>query len=147
MILPDINLLVYAHDPRSPFHAKARAWWQGLLDGNEAVALAWVVVQGFVRLTTHPKVFENPMAVADSLGRIEEWLSLPHLRILHPSDHHFQTWAQLLRGVGVGANLTTDSHLAALCIERGLILHTSDADFSRFPGLKWINPLQSASNC
>jgi toxin-antitoxin system PIN domain toxin len=142
MILPDINLLVYAHDQGSPHHDKALGWWQGLLDGNEAVALAWVVLLGFVRLTTHPKVFENPMTVSESLARIEEWLSLPHLRIIDPPDHHFQTWSHLLRAVGVGGNLTTDSHLAALCIERGIILHTSDADFSRFPGLKWTNPLQ-----
>lgn len=142
MILPDINLLVYAHDLRSPFHAKALSWLQGLLNGTEGVAFPWVVIQGFVRLTTHPKIFEYPMTPAESLGRVEEWLRLPHFRIIHPPDDHFQTWSRLLGQAGVAGNLTTDAHLAALAIDRGLILHTTDTDFARFAGLKWINPIR-----
>lgn len=141
MILPDVNLLVYAHNLRAPQHRKALDWWQGCLSGREGIALAWVVIQGFVRISTHPKIFENPMTAAEALDRVEEWLSLPHVQIVHPPAGHFATWAHLLRQLGVAGNLTTDSHLAALAIDRGLILHTSDADFARFPGLKWTNPL------
>ena len=141
MILPDVNLLVYAHNLRVPQHSKALAWWERCLQGQEGVAMAWVVIQGFVRITTHPKIFQNPLPLADALSRVEEWLSLPHVQIVHPPQSHFQTWSYQLLNLGSAGNLTTDAHLAALAIERGLILHTTDADFSRFPGLKWKNPL------
>ncbi len=141
MILPDINLLLYAHNPRAPHHQKAFRWWNQCLQGNEGVALAWVVILGFVRIATHPKVFERPMRVEEATGRIAEWLELPHVHLVHPAPTHFQTWSSLLHHIGSAGNLTTDAHLAALAIERGLILHTTDADFSRFPGLKWNNPL------
>ena len=91
MILPDINLLIYAHNIRSPRHEPARNWWNQCLQGNEGVALAWVVVMGFVRIATHPKVFSSPMPVKDALERVEEWLVLPHVHLVHPSDNHFKT--------------------------------------------------------
>ena len=141
MILPDINLLLYAHNPRATHHQKAFQWWNQCLQGNEGVALAWVVILGFVRITTHPRVFERPMTVAAAAGRVEEWLTLPHIHLVHPAQTHFQTWSALLQQIGTAGNLTTDAHLAALAIERGLILHTTDADFARFAGLKWKNPL------
>ena len=142
MILPDINLLLYAHNPRATNHKRAFHWWNQCLQGQEGVALAWVVVLGFVRITTHPKVFERPMAVEAAVGRVEEWLSLPHIHLVHPPQTHFQTWSALLKQIGTAGNLTTDAHLAALAIERGLILQTTDADFARFAGLKWHNPLK-----
>jgi toxin-antitoxin system PIN domain toxin len=141
MILPDVNLLVYAHNIRATHHQKACDWWNNCLQGNDGIALAWVVVLGFVRVTTHPRIFERPMPVEDAVGRVEEWLSLPHIHFIHPAQSHFQTWSSLLKRLGTAGNLTTDVHLAALAIERGLILHTTDADFARFPSLKWINPL------
>lgn len=142
MILPDINLLIYAHNIRAPLHRKAFGWWSQCLRGPDGVALAWVVVLGFVRIATHPKVFERPMTVENALGRVEEWLQLPHVQLVDPPPTHFQTWSGLLRGLGTAGNLTTDAHLAALAIDRGLILQTTDADFARFPGLKWNNPLK-----
>lgn len=141
MILPDVNLLIYAHNIRAHHHPKALRWWGQCLEGTESVALAWVVVLGFVRLATHPKVFANPLPVADALSRVEEWLTLPHVHFIQPPPTHFQTWSGLLNRLGIAANLTTDAHLAALAIDRGLILCTTDADFARFPGLKWRNPL------
>lgn len=141
MILPDVNLLIYAHNPRAAQHAGAMAWWNRCLKGPEGVALAWVVIMGFVRVVTHPNVFARPMPVEEALDRVEEWLSLPHIQLIHPSANHFARWAGMLRGLGIAGNLTTDAHLAALATERGLILHTTDADFIRFPGLKWSNPL------
>jgi uncharacterized protein len=143
MVLPDINLLVYAHNSRAAHHQKAREWWNRCLQGHEGVALAWMVILGFVRIVTHPKIFERPMTVEDAIGRVEEWLSLAHIHLVHPAQTHFQTWSSLLKAVGTAANLTTDAHLAALAIERGLILQTTDADFARFPGLKWENPIRT----
>ena len=81
------------------------------------------------------------MTMEAAVGRVEEWLALPHLHLVHPGQIHFQTWSVLLKGLGTAGNLTTDAHLAALAIGRGLILQTTDADFARFPGLKWNNPL------
>ena len=141
MLLPDVNLLIYAHNEAAPQHAKALDWWNGCLRGPQAVGLAWVVMLGFVRITTHPRVFERPMTVDESLGRIGEWLTLPHVQVLHPADQHFHSWAELLRGIGSAGNLTTDAHLAALAIERKCTLCSTDADFGRFPGLRWVNPL------
>jgi toxin-antitoxin system PIN domain toxin len=141
MILPDINLLVYAHNLRAAKHDAALGWWNSCLGGRDSVALAWVVIQGFVRITTHPKIFENPLPVEDALERVEEWLSLPQVEIVHPPATHFESFSTLLKALGSAGNLTTDAHLAALAIDRGLVLHTTDADFSRFSGLKWRNPL------
>jgi toxin-antitoxin system PIN domain toxin len=141
MILPDVNLLVYAHNLRAPQHPEAAAWWNSCLQGQEGVALAWVVILGFVRITTHPKIFQNPLPVAESLARVEEWLSLPQVQVIHPPQSHFQTWSAQLNQLASAGNLTTGAHLAALAIERGFTLHTTDADFTRFPGLKWENPL------
>lgn len=141
MTLPDVNLLVYAHNLRAPRHDDALAWWNRCLQGSEGVALAWAVVLGFVRIVTHPRIFPRPMSSEDALGRVEEWLALPHIHLIQPSPKHFIIWSSLLRHVGTAGNLTTDAHLAALAIERGLILQTTDADFARFPGLKWNNPL------
>jgi hypothetical protein len=106
------------------------------------VALAWVVVLGFVRIGTNPRVFEHPMLPEEALERVSDWLALPHIHLIHPAEHHFEQWSSLLKAIGTAGNLTTDAHLAALAIERGLILHTTDADFARFPGLKWHNPLR-----
>jgi uncharacterized protein len=144
MILPDVNLLLYAHNPHAPNHNKALHWWNQCLQGHEGVALAWVVILGFVRITTHPRVFERPMTAEAAVGRVEEWLSLPHIHLVHPAQNHFQSWSTLLKQLGTAGNLTTDAHLAALAIERGLILQTTDADFARFAGLKWNNPLSAA---
>ena len=141
MILPDVNLLIYAHNTRSPQHEKALKWWNGCLQGSEGVVLAWVVIMGFVRISTHPKVFASPLPVGEALARIDEWLTLPHVHLIHPSAIHFQTWSTMLKQLGNAGDLTTDAHLAALAIERGLVLHTTDADFTRFRGLKWKNPL------
>ncbi len=142
MILPDINLLIYAHNPGAGQHQKALAWWNECLQGSEGVALAWAVILGFVRIATQPRIFERPMTVGDATGRLEEWLALPHVHLVQPAPTHFATWSALLKQVGTAGNLTTDAHLAALAIERGLILQTTDADFARFPGLKWNNPLK-----
>lgn len=141
MILPDVNLLVYAYNVRAPQHARALDWWTKCLEGTDGVALAWAVIAGFVRITTSRRIFPNPLSVLEATERVGDWLALPQVQIVHPAQDHFHRWRNLLIHLGTAGNLTTDSHLAALAIERGLILYTTDADFSRFPGLKWKNPL------
>ncbi len=141
MILPDINVLVYAHNTDSPLHARARAWWDARLAGPEGVGLAWATMLGFLRITTNPRIIERPLHVKDVLDRLRTWLGLPHFHVPQPSGRHFERLAAYLTDLGVAGNLTTDAHLATLAVERGYILATTDADFARFPGLKWVNPL------
>ena len=142
MILPDVNLLVYAHDETTKHHAAARAWWHEQLNGARMVGLAWVVVLGFIRLVTNRRICQDPYAPGEALDIVGTWLSQPQVRIIHPSEDHFGLLSKLIAELGTAGNLTTDAHLAALAIERGLVLHTTDADFARFKSLKWRNPLQ-----
>lgn len=143
MILLDVNLLVYAHDETSEYHPQARQWWENQLNGSQMIGLSWVGLLGFIRLLTNPRIFQNPYSPPEILAIVGMWLEQPHVNIIHPSERHFTLLARLIRQVGAAANLTTDAHLAALAIERGLILQTTDADFARFPGLKWNNPLKT----
>ncbi len=95
---------------------------------------------GFVRITTHPRVLLRPLPVVDVLDRIESWLRLPHVHVAQPSDRHFAGLRASLERIGTAGNMTTDAHLATLAMQRGYVLHTTDADFLRFPGLRWVNP-------
>lgn len=143
MILPDVSLLIHAHNLDSPVHSVARTWWDGCLAGSEGVGLAWVVMLGFIRITTHPKILARPLPVNEVMDRIESWLTLPHVHIPHPSDRHFSRLRRYFDHVGTAGNLTTDAHLASLAVERGYILYSTDTDFARFPDLRWINPCSS----
>ena len=141
MILPDANLLVYAYDQSSRRHTEASKWWENQLNGSQMIALSWVALLGFIRLLTNPRIYRDPYSPFEILEIIRSWLEQPHVKIVHPSDQHFSLLAKLIGQLGTAGNLTTDAHLAALAIERGLILQTTDADFARFQGLKWNNPL------
>lgn len=140
MILPDVNVLIHAHNEDSPIHVRAREWWEGCLAGSKGVGLAWVAMLGFVRITTHRRILDQPLGVDSVLGRLESWLALPHVHIPHPSQRHFANLRSELTRLGTAGNLTTDAHLATLAQERGYVLYTTDADFARFPGLRWVNP-------
>jgi len=142
MILPDVNVIVHAHNVDSAVHAPARKWWNSCLAGPEGVGLAWATVLGFIRLTTNRKIVARPLAVRDIMLRIASWLDLPHVHMAQPSDAHFAGLRAELERLGTAGNLTTDAHLAVLAIERGYVLYTTDADFARFPGLRWVNPCQ-----
>ena len=141
MTLTDVNLLLYAYDSSSPDHARAKAWLEARLSGVEAFAFAWAVLLAFVRLTTSPRVFESPLRLGESLDVVEAWLAAPSATVLHPGSRHAILLRQLLEPVGTGGNLTSDAHLAALALEHDAELCSADADFSRFPGLRWSNPL------
>lgn len=141
MIVPDVNLLIYAYTQAAPHHARARAWWEDLLSAEQPVAIPWAVVFGFVRLVTHPRVLERPIRPATALDHVEAWLARPAVQILEPGARHLTVCRALLAATGVAAGLTTDTHLAALAIEHQCELHSNDPDFARFPGLRWRNPL------
>jgi toxin-antitoxin system PIN domain toxin len=141
MIVPDVNLLLYAYDAASPFHAAAARWWETCLSGDEAVGLAPVVVFAFLRLATSRRVFDDPMTPVEAAGHIRTWTAQPAVRILEAAVDHVERVCGLLESLGVGGNLVTDAQIAALVLESGAILHTTDTDFLRFEGLRWINPL------
>ena len=141
MILPDVNLLVHSYNLESPLHPRARAWWEELLNGDRAVGLAWVAILGFIRLTTNRQILAYPFTAAQACEHVRTWLARPNVAILHPGDRHAGILFGLFDAVGTAANLTTDAHLAALAIENQTDLHSTDADFVRFSGLRWTNPL------
>lgn len=141
MIVPDANLVVYAHDATSPFHQEARAWWEDTLSGLEPVGIPWIVVLAFVRLVTHPTLSENPMPVADARAAVDTWMKQQHVRLLSPSENTFAIFFNLLEAVDSGGNLSTDAMIAALALEHGGSVFSNDKDFDRLPGVKWINPL------
>ena len=140
MILPDVNVLIHAHNADSSVHEKARLWWDACLAGPEGVGLAWAAMLGFIRITTNRKVVARPLAVGEAMRFLESWLALPHVHIAQPSDAHFPRLRAELERLGTAGNLTTDAHLAVLAMERGYVLYSTDTDFARFRGLRWVNP-------
>jgi hypothetical protein len=141
VILPDLNLVVYAHNRDAPHHAKARAWWERLLNGADPVAVPWAVALGFVRLMTDRAVLITPMSPASAMAHVRAWFAQPNVERLDPGPQHVDLLDRLLAAAGTAGNLTTDAHLAALAIEHQCELHSNDHDFARFPGLRWRNPL------
>lgn len=142
MKLVDVNLLVYAYDEDSPRHGRANAWVNDALSGPETVALPWAVLTAFVRLSTRSAVFERPLSVDGALDVVDGWLAQPAATVVHPTPRHAALLRQLLSPLGTAGNLTNDAHLAALAIEHSAQLCSADADFSRFPGLRWTDPLR-----
>lgn len=141
MIVPDINLLLYAYDSSSPFHSKAAHWWQSCLSGTEPVGLLHVVVFGFVRIATHARAFQNPMTSAEAAGHVRSWLAQPPVQVLDPGPDHLRHTLQLLETLGTAGNLVSDAQMAALAMDYEAVVHTADADFVRFQGLRWFNPI------
>ena len=142
MIVPDVNLLVFAYNVQAPHHAAARHWWDGLLNGNEPVGLPWAVSTGFVRIITNPRAVDFPLSPQEAVRHVRDWLNLPHVSPLNPGASHLLHLERNLAVAGSGANLVPDAHIAALAIEYGAELHSNDSDFAKFPGLRWRNPLR-----
>lgn len=145
MILVDANLLVYAHVSNFPQHEVAKAWLDACLNGTSAVGLPWESVLAFLRLTTNPRVFKQPEPVVRAWAQVTEWLALPQVWVPQAQENHTKILGELLHATGASANLIPDAHLAALAIEHGLTMCSTDRDFGRFPGLKWHNPLEEAA--
>ncbi|MBN2494505.1 MAG: type II toxin-antitoxin system VapC family toxin [Deltaproteobacteria bacterium] len=141
MIIPDINLLVYAYSTDAPSHPQARKWWEQTLSDRVPVGIPWAVITGFVRLMTSTSVFEHPLTPEQALGAVRRWLERSQVEILNPGPRHLDILESLLSEIRVAANLTTDAHLAAMAIEHQGEIHSNDRDFARFRGLRWRNPL------
>ena len=129
MILPDVNVLVHAHN--SLVHEAARRWWDGCLAGSEGVGLAWALMLGLFA-TANRRVVARPLPVADVMARFHAWLALPHVHVADTSESHFVRLRTELERLGTSGNMTTDAHLAVLAIERGYVLYSTDTDFARF---------------
>ena len=141
MLVPDVNLLVYAYDSNSPFHVRAKAWWEDALSDGGAIGIPWIVILAFTRLMTHPILNENPMTVAQVRERVDVWFAQPQTLLLVPRQATLGHVFDLLESVGTGGNLSTDALIAAQALENGGVVCSNDADFRRFEGLRWINPL------
>jgi uncharacterized protein len=141
MIILDANLLIYAVNRDAPLHRKARTWLESVLSGAEMVGMSWSVLLAFVRVTTRAGLFRNPLPVSSAFDIIEAWMAQRSVNIVHPGQRHLEILRSCLLASGTGGNLTSDAHLAALAIEHGAELCSSDNDFARFPDLRWSNPL------
>ncbi len=141
MILVDANILLYAEDSLQPRYQQARAWWDDQLSGTGVVCLCWTVLSAFIRIGTNSRVFEHPLSLEQALARVQSWLDQPCTRVVRPTERHWTVFRQVLTDGQAVANLVTDAHLAALAIEHGCELASTDADFARFPKLKWRNPI------
>ena len=142
MKVPDANLLIYAVDEGSPQHGPAKDWLDGALSGGETVAFTWAVLVAFLRLTTNPRVFEQPLSPEEALDVIEAWLGRPTVTVIGPGERHVRLVRELLASSGTAGNLTSDAHLAAIAIEHGATLCSADRDFARWSGLRCTNPLE-----
>jgi toxin-antitoxin system PIN domain toxin len=141
MILVDANLLLYAYDASSKFHARARPWLEELLSGADPVGLAWVTLLAFLRIGTNPRALTRPLPLGEAVQIVSSWLAQPGVVRLEPGDRHWEILSRLLEPAQARGPLVMDAHLAALAIEHGAVLATSDRDFSRFDGLRTVNPL------
>jgi toxin-antitoxin system PIN domain toxin len=137
----DANLLLYAVDADSRHHTAAAAWLQDTLSGANRVGLPWQTIGAFLRIVSHPRVAENPLTASDAWSHIADWLAVPVVWIPPATESTARVYAGICAQVEVTGNLVPDAQLAALAIEHGVELASADSDFQRFPGLRWINPL------
>lgn len=142
MIIPDINLLVYAYNSDAPFHHGSKAWWEDCLSGRVTVGLPWVVMLGFVRIMSSSAVLTDPMGPDEALKHVQSWCACSQTQVVVPGPRHLEILAEIMQESCASGRLTTDAHLAALAIETQSEIHSNDLDFARFPGLRWRNPLE-----
>ncbi len=144
MIIPDVNILVHAHDLDFPGHHAAKLWWEDQINEPTAeIGIAWASILGFLRLSTNRAVAARPIHATAAIAIVRSWFQQDSIRIILPGEQHAEILFDLLENVGVAGNLTTDAHLAALAIEYRSEVATTDTDFARFPGVRWFNPLAS----
>ncbi len=141
MILIDANLLLYAYNAYSPAYAEAREWFQKTLNGTEPARASWITILAFCRISTNARIFDQPYTAAEAMHVVDEWLAQPKFGVLQPGARFHGIFRQLTTEGQCKGDLFSDAYLAALAIEHGCTLHTTDRDFTRFPGLKHINPL------
>jgi uncharacterized protein len=141
VILVDANILLYAEDQLNPQHAAAKRWWDEQLSGSSPVCLCWTVIGAFIRIATNSRVFESPLSRKEAMAKVQGWLEQPCTRLVEATERHWLVFQQMMNDGQALGNLVTDAHLAALAIQHGCELLSTDADFARFPRVKWRNPL------
>jgi toxin-antitoxin system PIN domain toxin len=142
VIIPDVNLLLYAVISGFPQHLRAHAWWEQAINSRARVGLTQPAMFGFLRIATNARILKAPLAVNDAIHYVRDWLGQHNVDLLVPGPNHLNIALGLLQDIGTAGNLTTDVQLAAYAIEHQGEMHSNDTDFARFPNLKWINPLQ-----
>lgn len=142
MNLIDANLLIYAHHIGAPEHQPSKAWLTSALESGEPVAFGWTTLLAFLRITTSPRPFAVPLTSEEAVNIVSGWLENPSVSILHPTDRHWFILRRLLTEGQAPGRLVMDAHLAALAIEHGATLCSTDRDFTRFKGLRLLNPLE-----
>lgn len=140
MRIVDTSVLLPAVSPSLPHHAVARAALEAAINSERPVGLTWVVVSAFLRLTTKPGLFERPLTIDEAWELVDQWREHPNVRIVQETEEHARLWSELLRGAGVGGDLTTEAWIAAIAIAHGASVLTLDADFARFPNLRREGP-------
>ena len=145
MILPDVNVLVYAHRRDLPEHDRYAEWVTALATGDERFGLATLTLSGFLRIVTSPQILKEPTPLEDALQFVAELRDRPHVVEILPGSRHWDVFTRLCREAKARGKLVPDAYVAALAIEHGCELATNDADFARFKGLRWRHPLQAAS--
>ena len=141
MILVDANILLYGEDGFSEHHHVAWKWRDKQLSSPDPVALCWRALTTFVRLVANVRLHKRPLTLRESIERVQSWLEQPSIRILTRTEQHWGLFQQMLRAGNATGNLVSDAHLAALAMEHNSILASTDADFARFRGLRWRNPI------
>ena len=142
MRIVDLNVLLYAVNSDATQHGRTREWWEHATNDEDVIGLAWVVLLGFLRLSTNPRVFPRPLAPHVAAATLDAWLARDNVRVVREKDDHWERLKPLLSGTGTAGNLTTDAHLAALALSHDAVLVSTDTDFARFKGLRWENPLR-----
>jgi uncharacterized protein len=142
MILVDANVILYAEDSLSVHHRRAVEWWDEQLSGSSPVGLCWPVLTAFLRISTNRRLHRRPLTITEAADKVDSWLGQPCVRIVEAGPSHWQIFRRLLEGTNATANLVSDAHLAALAIGYEAVLCSSDQDFARFAGLRWIDPLK-----
>lgn len=140
MLAPDVNVLVDAFRADSPHHARVGPWWRSVVASDRTFALFEPVLAGFLRVVTHPRVFDPPAPLADALRFVEALRDQPNALVLRPGGRHWSIFERLCRASDARGNLVADAYLAALAIETGCTWITSDRDYARFEGLDWRPP-------
>ena len=142
MIIPDANLLLYAYDSSSSFHPPSKAWCEHIMTGPEPVALLPVVIFGFVRISTHPRVYARPLLPAEASAHVSRWLARPHVSVVDMQADDVSRALDLLEKAGTAGNLTSDAQIAAVALRLNAHVHTADLDFGRFAGVRFTSPLK-----
>jgi uncharacterized protein len=141
VIVVDANLLLYAYNASAPEHPPSRDWLEETFSGAEPVGLCWATILAFLRIGTNPRAFPHPLSMPEAITIVGAWLDVPAVRIVEPTDRHWTILSTLLPEAQAKGPLVSDAHLAVLAMEHGATLYSTDGDFSRFPRLRWRNPL------